>query len=127
MVLGLGKFQILIYAENHGGSYVGRAQSVTSAHDERLAVCCIESILHIEQQRFSVASRFLCTVEDSNTLASLGNSSQQMLHTERTIQVNADHTILLAVGIGVIDGLAGSLGGATHQDNNLSGILCTVI
>ena len=50
-----------------------------------------------------------------------------MLHTERTIQVNADHTILLAVGIGVIDGLAGSLGGATHQDNNLSGILCTVI
>ena len=50
-----------------------------------------------------------------------------MLHAERTIEVNADHTHLLALAVQIVDGLAGCIGSRTHQDNHAVCILCSVV
>lgn len=39
-----------------------------------------------------------------------GTALQQVLNREGAIQVDADHAILLAIGVGVVYGLAGSFG-----------------
>ena len=109
VVLRLWQLEVLIDAEHHGGSHVGRTEAVTSAYDDGSIGLAIESVTYIKQERFAVRTGFLCAVEHSDTLAGLWNCSQQVLHAERTIEMNADHTILLAVGVSIVDSLAGSL------------------
>ena len=127
MVLGHSQFQILEHAQDHGGSNVGTAQTIASAYDKGSILHAVESVLHVQQQRFAVAAGFLGTVQNGNALAAFGYSLQQMLHREGTIQVNAHHTVLLAVGIGIVYSLACSLGGRTHQDDDVLCILGTIV
>ena len=50
-----------------------------------------------------------------------------MLDAERTIEVDADHAVLLAVGVCVVNSLASSLRSRTHQDDDLLCILSTIV
>ena len=127
MVLGLGQLQVLIYAENHGRSHVGRTQTVTAAYDNRGILLAVEGVSYIQQQRLAIASGLLGTVQDSNALTAGGNSLQQVLYAEGAIQVNADQTVLLAIGIGMVDSLTCSLGTGAHHDDNLLSILSSVV
>ena len=127
MVLGLSHLQILEYTQNHGGGNVGTAQTIASAHDEGSILHAIEGILHVQQQRFAVAAGFLGAVQYGNALAACRHGLQQVLHREGTIQVYAHHTVLLAVGVSMVNSLACSLGGRTHQDDDFLCILCAII
>ena len=53
-------------------------------------------------------------IKHGDTLSSLWNSGQQVFYRERTIQVNAYHTVLGTICVSIIDGLAGSFCGRTH-------------
>ena len=50
-----------------------------------------------------------------------------MLDAEGTIEVNADHAVLLAVGVSIVNSLASSLRSRTHQDDDLLCILSTIV
>ena len=126
-VLGLRQLQVLVHAENHGGSHVGRTQTIAAAYDERRIGLAVECVLNVEQQRFAVAAGLLGAVEHSDALAALGHHLHEVLHAEGAIQVYGNQTVLLALLCSVVDSLAGSLGSRTHQDDNLLGILCAVV
>ena len=127
MVLGLGQLKVVEYRDNLGRSNVSRTQTVATANDERTVLYVIECALDIEIQRFTLSSRFLGTVEHGDTLAALWYGSEEVLYRERTIEVNAHHTHLLALLEQMVDSLAGSLSGRTHEDDNVLGILSSII
>ena len=104
-----------------------RTKTITTANDERTILNIEEGILNVEIQRLAICSRLLRAVKHSNTLHSLGNRSKQMLNRERTIEVNGDHTNLLAVGVQVVDSLASCICSAAHEDDHAVSILCSVV
>ena len=127
VVLGFGQFEVVEYGDNLGGSHVGRAETVAATHDEGTVLYVIEGALHVEVQRLTLCSGLLGAVEHGDALAGGGHGSEQVLHGEGTIEVNAHHTYLLALLYEVVDGLAGSLGGRTHEDDDVLGILGTIV
>ena len=50
-----------------------------------------------------------------------------MLNREWTIEVYANHTILLAIGICIVDSLTCCFSCRTHEDEHLVGIFCTIV
>ncbi len=127
VVLGLGHSEVVEHADDLSGSGIVRTETVTATYDDRTILHIVEGILDVEVQRLAVGSGLLGAVQNGNLLDGLGNSSQQVLHRERTIEVYADHTYLLAVGVQVVDSLAGSVGSRTHEDNHAVGILGSVV
>ena len=127
MVLWLGQLEVVEYRDNLGRSNVGRTKTVATANDERTVLHVVECALNVEIQRLTLSSWLLCTVEHGNALAALWYGSDEVLYRERTIEVNADHTNLLALLEQVVDSLAGSLGGRTHEDDNVLSILSTIV
>ena len=127
VVLGLGHSEVVEHADDLSGSRVVRTKTVAATHDERTVLNIIVSILHVEVQRLAVGTGLLRAVEHGDALHALGNAGEQVLHAERTIEVNADHTHLLAVGVQVVDSLAGSIGSGTHQDNHAISILSSIV
>ena len=87
-----------------------RTKTIAATNDERTILHVVEGILHVDVQRLASCTGLLRAVEHGNLLHRLGNSSEQVLHTERTIEVHADHTNLLAISVQVVDSLAGSIG-----------------
>ena len=127
VVLGLGQGEVIEDADDLGGRGIVRTETVAAADDERTILDIVVSVLHVEVQRLAVGAGLLRAVEHSDALHALGNSSEEVLDAEGTIEVNADHTHLLAVGVQVVDSLAGCVGGRTHKDNHAVGILCAVV
>ena len=124
--VGSGKTAVE-YRDNLGRSNVGRTKTVATANDERTVLHVVECALNVEIQRLTLSSRLLSAVENGNALAALWYGSDKVLYRERTIEVNADHTNLLALLEQMVDSLAGSLGGRTHEDDNVLSILSTIV
>ena len=127
MVLGLGHSEVVEHADDLSGSGVVRTKTVAATDDERTILHVVVSILHVEVQRLAVGTGLLCAVEDGDLLHALGNAGEQVLHAERTIEVNRDHTNLLALSVQVVDSLAGCIGGRTHEDDHAVSILSSVV
>ena len=104
-----------------------RTETIASSNDKRTVLYVVVSTLHIEVEWFTLSSGLLGTVEYSYALYSSRNRSQQMLHRERTIEMNANHTDLLAVSVQVVDSLAGCFGSTTHQDDHAVCILSSIV
>ena len=127
VVLRLGQSEVVEHGDDLGRRGVARTQTIASTHDERLVLYIVESTLHVEVQRLALGTRLLRAVEYGDALHGLGHGSQQVLHRERTIEVDSHHTNLLTLSYEVVDSLAGSLGGRTHEDDDALGILGSVV
>ena len=127
MVLRFGQFEVVEHGNNLRRSRVGRTQTIASANDERLVFDIVERRFHVEIERFALCAGFFRAVEHSNALHRLGNGGQQVLHRERTIEVDGNHTDLLALSRQVVDGLAGGFRGRTHQNDDVFSIFRAVV
>ena len=127
VVLRFVEGKVFVDGDNHCGRGVARAETVASADDEGTVLLVVESVLHVEVKRFAVSAGFFRAVEHSNALARLGHGGEEVLGRERAIEVNADHADLFALGVEIVDGLAGSLGHRTHADDDALGVFCAVI
>ena len=127
MILWLWEFEVLVDSENHCWSHVGRTESVASADDERSVLLSVEGILHVEVERFAVSSWLLSAVEDSNALNRLWNSCEETFYREWAIEVYRHHTVLLAVGVCVVDGFASGLCSRAHEDDAVGSVLSSVV
>ena len=127
VVLWLWQFQVLEHGHDLGGRGVRGAQAIASAYDKRLALVVIKGALHVKIQRLSLRSGFLGAVEHGNALHGGGQCLLQEVHGEWTIEVYGHHTYLFALLYHVVDSFAGSFGGGTHQDDNVLGVLRSII
>ena len=127
VVLWLWQLQVLEHGHNLGGRGVGRAKTIASTYDKRFALVIIEGTLYIQIQRLTLSARLLGAIEHGNALYGSGECLLQEVHREWTIEVYGHHTYLLALLYHVVDSLAGSFGGGTHQDDNVLGVLCPII
>ena len=119
--------EVVEYRDNLCWSDIGRTETIAASNDERTVLHVVECALHVEIQRLALSSRLLCTVENGNALAALWHGSEEVLNRERTIEVNAHHTHLLALLEQVVDSLAGSLSGRTHEDDDVLCVLSSVV
>ena len=127
VVLWFWQLQVLEHGHNLGGRGVGRAKTIASTYDKRFALVIIEGTLYIQIQRLTLSARLLGAIEHGNALYGSGECLLQEVHREWTIEVYGHHTYLLALLYHVVDSLAGSFGGGTHQDDNVLGVLCPII
>ena len=127
MVLRLGHSEVVEHADDLSGSCIVRTKTVAATNDNRTILNIEEGILNIEVQRLAVSTGLLSTIENGNLLHALGNSGEQVLHAERTIEVNRDHTNLLTLTVQVVDSLAGCIGSRTHQDDHAVSILGSIV
>ena len=127
VVLGLRQRKVVKHGDDLRRCGVTRTEAVASAYDERALFRLVEGILHVQIERLAVGTRLLGTVKHGYALHRLWNGSQQVLHREGTIEMDADHAHLLTLGVQVVDGLTGSIGGRAHEDNHTVGIFSTVV
>ena len=131
MVLWFGQCEVLIYTHDYSRCSVARTQTEAAANDNRVDCLqfrsAVECLDNIEVERLSVASRLLCTVEDSNALYCLRHHCCKVFDRERTVEVNAYQAHLLASLCHVVDSLLYSLGSRAHNDDYAVGILGTVV
>ena len=127
MILWLRQFEIVVNSDDLGGCGIGRTEAVTATDYQRLVLDIVECALDIKVQRLTLCTRLLGTVEHCDTLNSLWNCCQQVLDREWTVEMNSDHTHLLALRHQVVDSLASSFCGRTHQDDDVLRILCTIV
>ncbi len=127
VVLRLWKSKILEHRDNLCGSGVLGGKAVATANDYRSVLNAVEAVDYVEVQRFALCTGFFGTVENSDFLCGLGHSGEEVLCRERTVEVNAHQTYLLAVGVEVVDSLLSGLGNGTHGDNHTLGILGSVV
>ena len=126
-VLWFSQSQVFIYRKDLSRSSIVRTQTVTTTYDNRSIFLAIEAVLNIQVQRFTVSTRFLSSVENSDTLSSLRNSCQEVLSRERTIQVNSNQTYLFALSCEVVDYFADSFCYRTHSDDYAVCIFSTIV
>ena len=127
VVLWFWQLQVLEHGHNLGGRGVGRAKTIASTYDKRFALVIIEGTLYIQIQRLTLSTRLLGAIEHGNALYGSGECLLQEVHREWTIEVYGHHTYLLALLYHVVDSFAGSFGGGTHQDDDVLGILRSII
>ena len=129
LILGLVHLQVLEHGQHLRRGGVLRRKSVAAADDERFLVAragC-ERLDDIQVEGIAVGSRLLRAVEHADALHALGKHSHQVFHRERTVEVYGDDTHLLAFGRQIIDRLLEGLGHRTHRNDDVLGILGTVI
>ena len=119
--------KVVKHGDDHGRRSVARAETITATNDDRTVFSIVECVFHVEVKRFAIGTWFLRTVEHCNLLASLRHSGQEVLNAERTIEVNADHTDLLALGVHIVDSFTGSFSHRTHADDHALCIFCAII
>ena len=127
VVLRFGQGEVVVDGDNHRRRSVGRAEAVAAAHDDGAFSLVVEGILHVEVERFAAGAGFLSAVEHGNLLARLGYGSEQVLHGEGAIEVNAHHADLLALRVEVVDGLAGSFRHGAHADDYAVSVVSAVV
>ena len=129
LVFGFVHLQVLEHGQHLRRGGVLRRKAVAAADDERLlaARAGCECLDNVQVEGVSVGSRLLRTVEHADTLHALGKHRHQVFHRERTVEVYGDDTHLLALGRQVIDRLFDGLGHRPHRNDDVLGILGTVI
>ena len=127
VVLGLGKREVLVYAENlcRGGVF-GR-QTVAAANDKRGILLAVESVLDIQIQGLAVCAGLLGAVKHCDALHGRGDCIHKVLDRERAVQVYAHQTHFLTLGEQVVNSLLGSLCYRTHSDDDAVCILGAVV
>ena len=107
--------------------HVLRGETIATTDNDRVLLHAVESVLHVEVKRLTGTTGLLGTVEDSDMLHGLGHCLEEVLHTERTEEVDLDHTDLAALGIELVNHLLGGLTGRAHADHDILSILCAVV
>ena len=127
VVLGFGELEVFVNAEDLCGSGVVRTETVTATYDNGSISLAVECFLHIEVKGFAVCTGFLRTVKYRNALTCSGDSTEEVLYREGTVEVYAHQTYLFALGHEVVDGFACRFCCRTHKDNHAVGIFSTVV
>ena len=110
-----------------GGDGVLGGEAVAAAEDLHLAVTFGECRADVFKQRLADAAGFLGAVKDGNRLHGLRQCAQQMLCRERAVQMDLDHTNLLAFRGQVVHHFHHGLTDRTHCDNDAFGIGSAVV
>ena len=108
VVLGLRQSEVVIDADNHCWRRIAGTKTIATPNDKRTIFNIVESFLYIKIERFALCARLFRAVENGNALACLGNSCEQMLCAERTIEVHTYHADLAALFYEVVDSFATS-------------------
>ena len=122
---------IFLQLIKHGEDLVRRrvlaAEAIAATDDDRLAVGTVESSAYIEVQRLALGTRLLRTVKHGDLLHGFRQLLQEVLHGERTIEMDIQQADLLALGVQVIHNLLRRLADGAHRDNHALGVFCTVV
>ena len=102
-----------------GGELLG-AQAIAAAHHlDVVAAGLGEGSAHIQVERLAQRAGFLGAVQHGDLLAGRGDSRDEVLHGEGTVQVALDHAHLFAHGNHLGHGFVGHVAAGTHGDDNL--------
>ena len=98
------------------------AQTVAAADDLDLAAFLSEGGADVEVERLAQRAGLLGAVEDSDALAGRRNRGDETLGVERTIQVNAHQTDLLAHLVELVDSFGRNVAARAHRHDDILGI-----
>ena len=127
LILRHSQRQVLVNSQDLSRSCILRTQTITATYNQRSIFYTVETFLNVQIQRFAVSTRFFRTIQNSNTLYSLRNSSQEVFSRERTIQVYRNQTYFFTFACQIIDRFTSSFCYRTHSDDNPICILSSII
>ncbi len=127
VILRLRQSQIVVNGDHVGRSGVLRRQTETAGVDGRSVGAVLVHLAHVEIERLARSARLLGAVEHSDALRGGGDSSEKMLRRERTEQMNAHQTHLLALGHQMVYGFLSGLCARTHGDDHALGLGIAII
>ncbi len=127
VVLRGGQSEVLVYADDLGGSGVLRSQTIAAAYDYGGILTAIETFLHVEVEGLAVCAGFLGAVKHGYALGCLGDGSEEVLGRERTVEVYRYEADLLALGGEVVDSFFNSLRYRADSDDDAVCVGCAVV
>ncbi len=127
VVFRFGEIEIVVNRNNHSRCGIATSETVTASNDERLVLFSVESVANVKIKRFAFCSGLFGSVENGYTFNGRRYCFKEMLCRERTVQVYANHTYLLAICIEVVDCLAGSFGSRAHENNHTVCVFSAIV
>ncbi|CDC68726.1 putative uncharacterized protein [Oscillibacter sp. CAG:155] len=128
LTLHLVLVQLVIDSEHGSRRGILGTQTVTAADNLDVGLAGVgQSGDNIHVQRLALCAGLLGAVQHGDLLAGSGDGSQQLVRTERTIQVNLHHADLLAVSGHVVDDLLGHVADGTHGDDHALSVGSTIV
>ena len=128
MVLGFLLFEVLINRIAHGRIELFGAETVSSADNFDIGNAFFEeSGANVEVKGFTEGAGFFGSVENSDLLAGLRQSSKESIGYERTIETDFYETDFMAFFVHLVDGFFHSVSAAAHNDNNVFSIGSTAV
>ena len=118
MVLRRIELEVVKHSLNVGRRELLGAQAVTSADDLDLAAFLDEGGADVEVERLAQGAGLLGAVEHGDALAGRRDGVHEALGAERTIQVNAHQTDLLAHLVELVDGLGRNVAAGAHRHDD---------
>ena len=106
---------------------LGTKTITAGEHGNILELGISKCSLDIQCQRLADGAGLFGPVEDGDLLHAVGDSCEECLGAERSVQTNLDYADLLALGSEVIDSLFNGLVDGTHCDDDLLGIGSAVV
>ena len=127
VVFGFSRCQISKYCFDIAGQRVLGAQAITTTDDEWLAVAVVEGSAYIQIQRLTQGAGLFGAVQNSNAFNGFRNSLHEGIKGKGTIQVNNQHTNLLAFLIQCFSNGASGVTAGTHSYDDVFSIGSAII
>ena len=119
VVLRRVELEVVKHSLNVGRRELLGAQAVTAADDLDLAAFLDEGGADVEVERLAQGAGLLGAVEHGDALAGRRDGVHEALGAERTIQVNAHQTDLLAHLVELVDGLGRNVAAGAHRHDDV--------
>ena len=120
-------FQMFINGHHIFRHHVLGAQAIAASADADIQAGCGDSTLYIQVERFAERARFAGAVEDSHFLDRLRKSGDEVLHRERTVEVNCDNAHFFAARIERVSYIFGNVCDGADGDDDAVRVFRTVI
>ena len=128
VVLRHWQCEVLVNCEDLCWSGIVRTETIATTYYEDIAHAeLLECILNIEVERFAVSAWLLGAVKHADTLNRSWKSLLEVFEREWTVEVNIDHTELVALLCLVVDNLLDSLASRTHTDDDVLCVRRTIV
>ena len=128
VVLRHWQCEVLVNSEDLCWSGIVRTETIATTYYEDIAKTeLLECILNIEIERFAVSAWLFGAVKHADTFNRSWKSLLEVFEREWTVEMNIDHTELVALLCLVVDNLLDSLASRTHTDDDVLCVRCTIV
>ena len=120
--------QVVVNGDDVRGGGVLGGQTIAAAHDDGGGLAGhVVRVDHVQIHGFADGAGFLGHVEHCDLLAGLGHGGKEVLHGERSVQVDVDHADLAAAGVQVIADLFQRVADGAVRDDDFGRVGRTVV